>query len=151
MIQITENGIHMITPEFLDAFISPIRDSVAAQVGIIAVLVLMALDVIFGLANAFSNKEYTSEKMRKGIAHKCAEFGFIIVGVIVDAAITGGLDIGISAPVLVAICVYLILMEIGSLLETFACMNPALAHSPLFKLLDSVRHESEDIPMEGTD
>ena len=56
----------------------------------------------------------------------------------------GGVDLGFSAPVLVTVCVYLAVMEIGSLMETFAKMNPQLASSPLFKLLASVTtHEEE--------
>ena len=128
---------------FADAFLAPIRDSVAAQVGITAVLVLIVLDILFGLGNAIGHKEYSSEKMRQGIGHKCAELGFILVGLVVDATIIGGFDLGFSAPVLVSICVYLCLMEIGSLLETFADMNPQLAGSPLFKLLESVEHHGE--------
>lgn len=127
-----------VTPAFIDAFLSPVRDSVAAQVGISAVLLLMVLDIVFGLANAFAKKEYQSSKMREGIAHKCAELGFLLVGIVADATIIGGVDLGFSAPVLVTICVYLAVMEIGSLLETFAKMNPQLASSPLFKLLASV-------------
>ena len=133
-----------VTPAFIDAFLSPIRDSTAAQVGITAVLVLMALDIIFGLANALGKGEYESAKMREGIAHKCAELGFILVGIVADATIIGGVDLGFSAPVLVTICVYLAVMEIGSLLETFAKMNPQLASSPLFKLLASVTDHHED-------
>ena len=134
----------LVAPAFLDAFLAPVRDSTAAQVGITAVLVLMALDIVFGLANAIAKGEYGSSKMREGIAHKCAELGFILVGIIADATIIGGVDIGFTAPVLVTVCVYLAVMEIGSLLETFAKMNPQLANSPLFKLLASVTtHEEE--------
>lgn len=136
----------LVAPAFLDAFLAPVRDSTAAQVGITAVLVLMALDIIFGLANAIAKGEYESRKMREGIAHKCAELGFILVGIVADATIIGGVDLGFSAPVLVTVCVYLAVMEIGSLLETFAKMNPQLGGSPLFKLLASVtaREGEED-------
>lgn len=152
MIQITENVIPMVAPEFLDAYISPIRDSVAAQVGITAVFILILLDIVFGLANALWQKKYSSEIMRRGIGHKCAEFGFLLVGLIVDATIVGGFDLGFQAPVLITICVYICLMEIGSLMETFADMNPQLANSPLFKLLDSVVHrDKEDEEEEGQD
>lgn len=135
-------------PAFADAFLAPVRDSTAAQVGIAAVLVLIVLDIVFGLVNALAKKEYSSAKMREGIGHKCAELGFILVGIVADATIIGGLDLGFSAPVLVSVCVYLAVMEIGSLLETFARMNPQLAGSPLFKILDSVKSHVEE---EGDD
>lgn len=138
----------MTFPVFLDAFLSPVRDSTVAQIGITAVFILILLDIIFGLANALWQKKYSSEVMRQGIGHKCAELGFILVGLIVDATIVGGFDLGFQAPVLITICVYICLMEIGSLLETFADMNPQLANSPLFKLLDSVVHHDHE---EGQD
>ena len=128
----------MTPPIYIDIFVSPIRDNPVAQAGIAIVLVLIVLDVVFGLGNALAQHKYSSDKMRQGIAHKCAELGFILVGIVCDATIIGGFDLGFSAPVLVSVCVYLALMELGSLMETFADMNPQLAHSPLFRLLEKV-------------
>ena len=141
----------LLLPPYIDAFVSPVRDNPVADVAIIAVLILIVLDVIFGLGNAIAQHKYSSEIMRKGIAHKCAELGFILVGVVCDATIIGGVDLGFTAPVLVSVCVYLAIMEIGSLLETFADMNPELANSPLFQLLASVQKKKLDIPKEDTD
>lgn len=124
---------------FLYNFTSPIIDNPVAQTAIAAVLILIVLDIVFGLANAVLHKEYRSERMRIGIGHKCAELGFILVGVVVDGTVIAGLDLGFSAPVLVTICIYLCLMEIGSLLETFALLNPELADSALFKILHSTK------------
>lgn len=128
----------MTPPIYLEVFIAPIRDNAVAQVGIAVVLVLIALDIVFGLGNALAQHKYSSAKMRQGIAHKSAEIGMLMLGAVADASIIGGFDLGFSAPVLVSVCVYLSLMEIGSLLETFADMNPQLAHSPLFRLLEEV-------------
>ena len=116
----------------LQGFIWPIQQNEAA---ILAVLLLIALDIVFGLANAIIKKEYRSSKMREGIGHKCAELGVVLVGIVSDAAVNAGLDIGFDVPVLASICVYLCIMEIGSLLETFAKMNPSLVGMPVFKVL----------------
>ena len=126
-----------MTLQVLDLFIAVIRDNTIAQSGTAAVLLLIALDVIFGLGNACAHHEYSSTKMREGIGHKASELGFMLVGIVVDATIAAGFDLGFSAPVYVAICAYICLMEIGSLLEIFARINPQLAHSPLFRLLES--------------
>ena len=128
--------MHQI-PLYIDAFLSPIRDEQAAQVAVMAVLLLTVLDVIFGLVNAIASKSFSSAKMRAGIAHKSASMGFLLVGIVVDGTIIGGLDLGFSAPVLTTICVYLCLMEVASLLETFALLNPHLSNSPLFRLLEA--------------
>lgn len=129
----------MQIPTWIDVFLAPLRDSQPAKVAVMAVLLLIVLDIIFGVLNACIHKEFSSEKMREGIGHKCSELGFMLVGLIVDGTIVGGVDLGFKAPVLVTICVYIALMEIGSLLETFVRMNPALEESPLFRLLASVK------------
>ena len=125
----------MDKPIWIDVFLAPVRDNEIAQVAIVAVLLFILLDVVFGLLNALIHHEYSSQKMRDGIAHKCSELGFVLVGIIIDGTIIGGLDLGFSAPVLVAVCVYICLMELGSLLETLVKMNPALADTPLGRLL----------------
>lgn len=136
-----------MAPIYIDVFLSPIRDNTAAQVGVTAVLVFIFLDVLFGVINALFQHKYSSEKMRQGIAHKSAEIGFLLVGVVCDGTLSAGLDFfGFTAPVLICICGYLCIMELGSLLETFADMNPQAADTlgPLFKLLDSVHVTEHD-------
>ena len=120
-----------------EIFTAPIRECLPAQVAIIALLILILLDWVFGIGNAMMKHEFKSEKMREGIGHKCSELGFIAVGVVMDAMISSGLNLGFDAPILTTMAVYLCIMEIGSLMETFAKINPQLANSPAFKLLES--------------
>ena len=122
----------------LETFLSPIRDCFPAQVAVVALLVLILLDCVFGIGNAIMKQEFSSEKMRQGIGHKMSELGFVCVGIVMDAMISAGLDIGFEAPILTTTTVYLCVMEIGSLMEIFAKINPQLAHSPVFQLLASV-------------
>lgn len=128
----------------VNTFIAPIRDCVPAQVAITALLILILLDWVFGISNALVHKEFSSSKMREGIGHKCAEIGFVIIGIVVDAMITSGLDLGFNGPILTTIALYLCIMEIGSLLEIFAKINPQLADSPVFRLLESVHIIRDD-------
>ena len=125
----------MQAPIYIDVFFAVIRDNTIAQIATVAILLLILLDVVFGVGNALSRKEYKSGKMREGINHKCAEMGYMLVGIIVDGSILGGFDLGYTAPVYTGVCVYLAIMEIGSLMETFSVMHPQLAHSPVFNLL----------------
>ena len=124
-------------PHYIDIFLSVVRDNETAQAAVIAVLFLILADWCFGLANAIIHHEFNSERMREGFGHKCAEIGLLLVAIIADGALLGGVDIGYSAPVFTICCVYLCAMEIGSLLEIFAEMNPDLANSGPFKLLAS--------------
>lgn len=138
-----------MVPIYIDVFISPVRDNPVAQAAMIALLALILLDWIFGIANALIHHEFSSAKMREGIAHKCAELGFAMVGILADGLIFAGLDIGINGPVLLAVVSYLCVMEIGSLLEIFTKMNPALASSPIFKLLASAHTKELDMEKIG--
>lgn len=128
----------------LEAFVSPIRDCFPAQVAVTALLILILLDWIFGIGNALMKKEFSSEKMRQGIGHKCSELGFVVVGVVMDAMIMSGLDLGFQGPILTTITLYLCVMEIGSLMEIFAKINPQLGESPAFKLLATVHVINEE-------
>ncbi len=134
-----------------EIFLAPVRDCFPAQVAIVALLFLILLDWVFGIGNACAHNEFSSEKMREGIGHKCSELGFIIVGIIVDAMVSAGLDLGFNGPILTTIAIYLSVMEIGSLLETFADINPELGNSPVFKLLESVHAIGEHADHAGTD
>lgn len=122
----------------LETFLSPVRDCFPAQVAISALLVLILLDWIFGIGNALMKHEFSSKKMREGIGHKCSELGFVVVGIVMDAMIMSGLDIGFQGPILTTVALYLCVMEVGSLMEIFAKINPQLGESPAFKLLASV-------------
>lgn len=123
----------------ISVFLSPVRDNPMTQVALIALLILILLDWVFGIGNACANHEFSSQKMREGLSHKCSELGFVLVGMVADAMLFAGLDIGLNGPVLLTITVYLCIMEIGSLLETFVKMNPQLGESPVFKLLASAK------------
>ena len=127
-----------------ESFLAPVRDCFPAQVAIVALLILILLDWVFGIGNACMRHEFSSEKMRQGIGHKCSELGFVLVGIVTDAMITSGLDIGFDGPVLTTISVYLCVMEIGSLMEIFAKINPQLADSPVFRLLSSAHIINDD-------
>lgn len=123
----------------IDVFLAPVRDCFPAQVAIISLLLLIALDWIFGIGCACMHHEFSSSKMREGIAHKCSELGFILVGIIADAMLSAGLDLGFNGPILTVIALYMCIMEIGSLLEIFAKINPNIANSSVFKLLASAK------------
>ena len=134
----------MAMPIWIEVFESPVRDNPTAQVAISAMLLLTLLDVLFGLLHALVSHTFSSQKMREGIGHKCTSLGFVAVADIVDGTIIGGLDLGFSSPVLVVACSYLCIMEISSLLEQFVAIEPRLADSPIFRLLNVANDGKEE-------
>lgn len=83
------------------------------------------LDMITGVIKAFKEKNYTSSIMREGLFHKCGSIVCVVFGILVDYAQTF-LDLGITIPVAVSICVYVCLMEIGSIIENVCAINPQI-------------------------
>ena len=86
----------------------------------IIVAIFIILDIITGL---LKKKEYTSTLMREGLYHKCGSVLCVIFGTLIDYT-QKYLDIGVTVPVLKAICVYIILMEITSIIENICLLNP---------------------------
>ena len=83
------------------------------------------LDLITGIVKAFKEKSFTSSIMREGLFHKCGSIICIVFGALVDYA-QCYIDIGITIPVATAICGYICLMEIGSIIENIGTINPAI-------------------------
>lgn len=81
------------------------------------------LDMATGIIKAFKEKSYNSSVMREGLFHKCGSVLCVAFGVLVDYTQTL-VDIGVTVPVAVSICVYIILMEIGSVIENICAINP---------------------------
>ena len=83
------------------------------------------LDLITGLIKAFKEKSYTSSVMREGLFHKAGSILIVAFGCLVDYAQTF-IDIGVTVPVTLSICGYIVLMEIGSIIENICIINPQI-------------------------
>lgn len=83
------------------------------------------LDMVTGLIKAFKEKKYTSSIMREGLFHKAGSVLIVCFGVLVDYA-QSYLELGVTVPVAMAMCTYIILMEIGSIIENVCIINPQI-------------------------
>ena len=118
----------------LEVFIEPVSDP-KAQVAVVALCLLAALDVMFGVLNAwFVQHDFSTHEFREGLIRKLSNFGLVVAADIVDAMLLGGLELDMQ-PVLMAVCVSLILMELGSLMEIFAEMHPEISESVWWQML----------------
>lgn len=81
------------------------------------------LDLISGLLSAFKSKSFKSSKMREGLFHKTGSILVVTFAILVDHA-QKYVDLGVQIPMTVIICVYIILMECGSILENASKLNP---------------------------
>lgn len=85
--------------------------------------VFMALDIMSGLLKAFKEKEYSSTIMRQGLYHKCGSVLCVLFATLVDYT-QKFIDIGLAIPILKSVCVYIIIMEISSIIENICTLNP---------------------------
>jgi toxin secretion/phage lysis holin len=131
-------------PAYLDVFISPIRDNSFAQILLVALMFGIVGDIVSGFIGAAVNNDINSSKMRKGIWHKLAEIMFVFVADVIDGLLLGGLQIGMQ-PVLVGTLLFLVFMELFSILENLVKASPDLAKVPIFsKLSQAVKEMEED-------
>lgn len=105
---------------------------------------LMALDVLTGLVGAVVRHDFKSGKMREGIGHKAMLVLVIALAIVVQGATEHIGDMGWSVPLILPACVYIIVMEVASVLETVAQTYPELADSPLFRLFENASGGEKD-------
>ena len=91
----------------------------------IPVLCMIGSDIVIGLVKAFTTHSYESGIMREGLFHKLGELQSFIFAVVCDLTLP---TMGIVLPVSItsAVAAYLVLMEIGSVIENIGVMNPQL-------------------------
>lgn len=90
------------------------------------VLVGVAMDIVTGYAQAMANRELMSSKMRDGFYHKLGIMLSLVAAAMVDIA-SSRISIGFDAPVFEGFCGYILVMEITSICENLAKINPELA------------------------
>lgn len=108
---------------------------------IICAAVLMGFDVLSGVISAFVRSDFQSSKMREGLGHKAMLVLVIALAVLVQGFSSHIGDLGFSVPLIVPACVYIALMEIGSVLENVSAAYPDLAGSALFRLFSQNKKE----------
>lgn len=110
---------------------------------VIVVLIFVVLDIVTGLAKAFATSGFDSSTMREGFFHKLGEVLTIVLAYAADYGLPQvdvPLDVHISGPC----CVYLVLMEVGSIIENIGAINPDLV-GPLGKIFAKLRGENNDL------
>lgn len=109
----------------------------------VIVLMFIAFDIIFGLVQAVTNQQFESKVMRQGMFHKLGEILCYCFGVMCDSALPL-IEISLPFSLAAAITVYIVIMEIGSILENVAKISPVLAKYLGF-LFEKLR-PPDDIP-----
>ena len=112
---------------------------------VILVVAFICLDIITGLLKAIYEKNLESECIRKGLIHKLGEILAVAVAFLIEYSQTVILSINFNIPIVKGVCIYIILMEILSVLENICVINPQLrkVFSPYLKKLREKENEIE--------
>lgn len=102
--------------------------------------IFIVLDFFSGIIKAYKEKAYSSTIMREGLYHKCGSILCMMLGALVDYAQTI-VDLGVTMPVANAICVYIILMECGSIVENISVINPEIVPAVIKSYLGKLNNE----------
>lgn len=110
-------------------------------IGIVFLLVLV--DYATGVVNAIMHGELSSKKMRQGLGHKFAYLAIICVALIVEYG-SGYINLGIELPVFMPVCAGICLIEVTSIMENCAKINPELNNSNILNIFKVDKKESDD-------
>lgn len=105
-------------------------------------LVLMALDIVVGFSQSLITGSFSSSVMRIGLGHKFITICIMALSVILEAACSHVAGLPFSGVTTVVVSGYVIVMEVGSILENAAKAYPELRDSPLFRLFEDEKKEA---------
>lgn len=93
----------------------------------------IALDVITGLVKAVKAHEVSSTKMKDGLFHKCGFLLAMVLGAACEFAMSE-IDLGFTLPIMPAICGFIILTELASILENLCQITPELSENRFMQI-----------------
>lgn len=109
-------------------------------VGIVFLLVL--IDYITGVVNAIMQCELSSKRMREGLGRKFTYVVIICVALIIEYG-SDYINLGIELPVFTIACTGICLIEITSIMENCAKINPELSKSNILNIFKVDKKESD--------
>lgn len=84
----------------------------------------MLADIISGFLKAWKSHDIKSRALRDGLFHKAAFIGVIALAQLTEYAADRIPEIELNLPITSAICAYIILTELVSVLENLKSINP---------------------------
>ena len=103
----------------------------------------IVFDSISGNIAAVANHIWKSSIMRKGLYQKFGSIMLVALAYLIDYA-QKFVDLGFRVPIAAVVCVYIILMELGSIIENIGKINPDLLPNQIRKVLGlSIKDEEE--------
>lgn len=92
---------------------------------IIVTMIFIVVDILVGLIKALATKSYKSRCMAEGLYHKIGEVLIIAFGMLCEYSFPV-IGLNVDLPIVSTICVYIVTMETGSVLENIAAISPTV-------------------------
>lgn len=105
--------------------------------------IFIAFDSVSGNIAAAANHIWKSSIMRKGLYHKFGSILLVALAYLIDYA-QKFVDLGFQVPVAAGVCVYIIMMELGSIIENIGKINPDLLPDKVRKIIGLGEEHEED-------
>lgn len=93
---------------------------------LIVVTVFIAFDILTGWLKALYTGTFNSSIMREGLFHKLGELLALALGYACEFTFPL-INMNVNVPFAAAISVYIVIMEVASIVENLSKMNPELA------------------------
>ena len=93
-------------------------------------LIFIILDFLTGVIKSIYKKEFNSSIMRQGLFHKVGSIITVALGFLVDYA-QRFINLDLALNISTCVCGYIILMEIGSIIENIGAINPEILPAKL--------------------
>ena len=119
----------------LDRFIQLFLKTEIRRVLLIMAIVIV-IDIVTGLINAFLQKELNSTKMREGLVKKFYEFVIVLIGYLLDVLLSTG------TTVCIAVALFYVIEEMLSIIENTSKYVPY--PEIITKTLDKLKEHKEE-------
>lgn len=116
----------------------PIQYTVPYNILLVTLLFIL-MDIIIGLVKALETKSFKSIKMREGLFHKLGEILCVVFGMVCEISFPV-VGINVKLPIVSTICIYIIIMETGSVVENLAAISPNIK-ALLVKVFSAYKNE----------
>lgn len=107
----------------------------AAAFPLVLILTLVIIDYGSGLIGSIANGTFNSSKAREGLLHKFAYAIVLVVTVIIEKlAVYYDLGYVYADALFTLVCIWIIITEVGSILENVIKINPSLADNDFMQI-----------------
>lgn len=103
----------------------------------------MLMDILTGFIGSIITHTFSSSKMREGLGHKALLLCVIAMAVMLEIGGEHIEGLGFAAVTVPVVCVYIIVMEVGSVLENVCAAYPELRDTPLFMLFKNKENAND--------